>query len=102
MKHPGKALNIGEKIGCATASRNPKATFFTLPDVINFHHTIEGSTLEKFVLGNEHYKVVSSCITLTIQKIIESSIVNRPKVMDLNGSSVWDCFQIYRRIIWIL
>ena len=48
-KNPGRALDNTAKIGTTAASRNPKATLSTLPEVIIFYHTGKGLHLVKFV-----------------------------------------------------
>ena len=48
LKDPGKALEIGANVGTAFASRSPKAALSSLPEVINFYHTMKGLYLVKF------------------------------------------------------
>ena len=38
LKDPSRFLEIGANVATAEASRNPKAAFSTLPEVINFYH----------------------------------------------------------------
>ena len=49
LKNPGRALEIGANVATAAASRNPKAALSSLPEVINFYHTVRGLYLGKFV-----------------------------------------------------
>ena len=49
LKNPGRALDITANSATAAASRNPKAPYSTLPEVINFYHTGTGLYLGKFV-----------------------------------------------------
>ena len=49
LKNPGRALEIGAKIGTAFSSRNLKATLTTLLEVINFYHKGRGIDFGKFV-----------------------------------------------------
>ena len=48
LKNPGRALEIGANIANA-ATKSPKAALSTLPEVINFYHTVRGLYLGKFV-----------------------------------------------------
>ena len=48
LKNPGRALEIGANVGTAFASRNPKAALTSLPEVINFYHTVKGLYLPRF------------------------------------------------------
>ena len=49
LKNPGGALEIGANVGTAFASRrSPSTTLSSLPDVINFYYTGEGSYFGKF------------------------------------------------------
>ena len=41
LENPGRALEIGANVGTAFESRSPKAALTTLPEVINFYHTVE-------------------------------------------------------------
>ena len=47
MKNPGRALEIGARIGNAAVGENPTAASGTIPDVMFFHQT--GNSL---YLGN--------------------------------------------------
>ena len=49
LKNPGRALEIGANIATAAATKSPKAALSTLPEVINFYHTVRGLYLGKFV-----------------------------------------------------
>ena len=49
IENPGRALEIGANVATAAASRNPKASLSTIPEVINFHHTGKGLYLGKNV-----------------------------------------------------
>ena len=49
LKNPGRALEITSNIATAAATKNPKASLSTLPEVINFYHTGKGLCLRKFV-----------------------------------------------------
>ena len=49
LKNPARFLEFGANVATAAASRNPKATLSTLPEVINFYHTGKGLYLGKFV-----------------------------------------------------
>ena len=49
QKNPGRALEIGANVNSAFASRSPKATLSSLPEVINFDHTGKGFYLGEFV-----------------------------------------------------
>ena len=49
FKNPARLLEIGANIALAAASRNPKATLSTLPEVTNFFHTGKCLYLGKFV-----------------------------------------------------
>ena len=49
LKNPGRFLEFGANVATAAASRNPKATLSTLPEVINFYHTGKVLYLGKFV-----------------------------------------------------
>ena len=48
LKNPARFLEIGANVAAATASRNPKAAFSALPEVINFYHTGRGLYLPRF------------------------------------------------------
>ena len=47
--NPGRALDLTAKIATAAATKSPKASLSTLPEVINFYHTGKGLYLGKFV-----------------------------------------------------
>ena len=49
LKNPARFLEIGSNIATAAASRNPKASLSTLPEVINFYHTGKSFYLGIFV-----------------------------------------------------
>ena len=49
LKNPARALEIGANFATAAASRNPKAAFSTLPEVIKFYHEGRGLYLGKFI-----------------------------------------------------
>ena len=49
LKNPSRFLENGANAAAATASRNPKAAFSALPEVINFYHTGKVLYLGKFV-----------------------------------------------------
>ena len=49
MKVPGKALDLGAKIGSAASSEKTEAALSTMPDVITFYHTGKCLFLGKFV-----------------------------------------------------
>ena len=49
LSNPGRALDLTAKIATATATKRPKASLSTLPEVINFHHTGKCLYLGKFV-----------------------------------------------------
>ena len=49
LKNPARFLEIGANVATAAVSKNPKAASSTLPEVINFYHTIKGLYLDKFV-----------------------------------------------------
>ena len=42
LKDPGQALELAANVGSAFVSRNPKAAFSSLPEVINFYRTGRG------------------------------------------------------------
>ena len=48
LKNPTRALNITANIASAAASRSPKNVLSTLPEVINFYHTVKGLYLPGF------------------------------------------------------
>ena len=48
VKNRGRALGIGEGVGTAAVSKNPKAALSTTPDVLDFYHTGEGLYHGKF------------------------------------------------------
>ena len=49
ISNPGRALDLTTKIATAAATKSPKAALSTLPEVINFYHTVKGLYLGKFV-----------------------------------------------------
>ena len=49
LKNQGRLLEIGANVASAAASRNPKAAFSTLPEVIKFYHTVKGLYVGKCV-----------------------------------------------------
>ena len=49
LKNSARFLEIGADFATAAASRNPKAAFSTLREVINFYHTGKDLYLGKFV-----------------------------------------------------
>ena len=49
LENPGKALEIGAKVGTAVASRSPKAALSSVPEVTIVYHTGNGLHLVKFV-----------------------------------------------------
>ena len=51
-KDPGRALQITSNTATAAATKNPKATFSSLPEVVNVCHTGKGFYLGKFVKNN--------------------------------------------------
>ena len=51
LKDLGKTLHVSANVSTAFASWSPKAASSTLPDVIYFHHTGNGSYLGKSVQG---------------------------------------------------
>ena len=48
LKNPSRALEIGANIATAAATKSPKTTLSTLPEVINFYHTGECLYLPRF------------------------------------------------------
>ena len=52
MKNPGRALEIGAKIGSAAVSKNTKPALSTIPDVTKFNHTGKELYLGKIVETN--------------------------------------------------
>ena len=49
LKNPGRALEITSNLVSTAATKNPKAAFSSLLEVINFYHTGKGMYLGKFV-----------------------------------------------------
>ena len=49
LENPGRALEVTSNIATAAATKNPKAAFSSLLEVINFYHTGKGLYLGKFV-----------------------------------------------------
>ena len=49
LKKTGRALEITSNIATAAATKNPKAVFSALPEVIIFYHTGDGLYLGKLV-----------------------------------------------------
>ena len=49
ISNPGRALDLTAQIATAAATKSPKAALSTLPEVINFYHTVKGLYLGKFV-----------------------------------------------------
>ena len=49
LKNPAGALEIGDNVATAAASKNPKAALSTLPEVIKFYHEGRGLYLGKFI-----------------------------------------------------
>ena len=50
LKNPGRALEIGANVGSEFASRSPKTGVSSLPELINFYHSIEVYTLVFLVI----------------------------------------------------
>ena len=48
LTNPGRALDLTAKIATAAATKTPKAALSTLPEVINFYHTVKGLYLPRF------------------------------------------------------
>ena len=60
LKNLGRALDITANVASADASRNPKAAFLTLPEVINVYHTGKGLYAGTFVFRNlENFNFVN-------------------------------------------
>ena len=49
LKDPGRALKFRANISAALASRNSKAALLSLPEVIDFYHSVKGLYLGKLV-----------------------------------------------------
>ena len=49
LKNPSRFLEIVANVATAAVSRNPKAAFSAVPEVINFYRTDKGLYLGKFV-----------------------------------------------------
>ena len=49
ISNPRRALDLTAKIATAAATKSPKASLSTLPEVINFYHTGRGVFLGKFI-----------------------------------------------------
>ena len=49
LKYPCRFLDIGANVATAAASRSPKPTLSTPPEVVDFYHTSKGSYCGKFV-----------------------------------------------------
>ena len=49
LKNSGRALEITSTIATAAATTSPKAVLSTLPEVINFYHTVKSLHFVKFV-----------------------------------------------------
>ena len=49
LSNPARALDLTAKIATAAATRSPKPSLSTIPEVINFYHTGKGLYLGKFV-----------------------------------------------------
>ena len=39
LENPGRFIEVGANVATAAASRNPKASLSTLPEVMKFYHT---------------------------------------------------------------
>ena len=49
LKNLGRALEINPNIATAAATKNPKASLSSLPELINFYHTGRGLYVGKLV-----------------------------------------------------
>ena len=52
LKNTGRALEFISSLATAAATKNPKAALSSLPEVMNFYHTVRGLYLGKVVYEN--------------------------------------------------